>query len=300
MTPTNPFGREAARFLAITASFVDHTMSDDACLQAALAFAVGIEKLLKSRLYDINATYVFKKPEFENTIAIQYPGAIVPEAAKEFAAKKLDRDSISLRSAVQRAKAVSLVTLRHVNLIHSLADIRDLIVHGIPTEDDIARTRSLVQRYMYVLVRDFAEELGVKPTDLAGPALVRCADVCASHEEDLDKAIELRLESHRMVWEQKQLTAGDVKAIQDEMQAIRSKRRYGEFTQDYECPACGNVALLHADVDFDYSDGESYPVGAYLDRLECLFCGLAVDIPEELDALGITEWFNTPDYGDYY
>jgi hypothetical protein len=300
MSLNNPFKQESVRFLRIAAGFVDQTMTDDAALQAALALAVGIEKLLKALLHEINPTYVFKKPEFENTVAIQYPSTLVPEAAKEFAAKKLHHDVISLRNAVQRAKAVSPSTLRHVNLIHSLADIRDLIVHGIQAEGDVERARSLAQRYMYVLVRDFAEEMGLRPTELAGPDVVTCADVCSTHQEDLERSIELRLESHRLAWEQKDLTDEDVQRIRSEMNSIRSKKRGDEFTQDFECPACGNEALLHAGVDFDCADGESWVVGAYLERLECLFCGLVIELPEELDALGITEWFNAPDYdGDH-
>ena len=58
-----------------------------------------------------------------------------------------------------------------------------------------------------------------------------------------------------------------------------------------ECPACGNVAKFSAELDYDYSDGQVYPVGVYPTALRCPFCGFYTDDGEEMDNLGLQEVF---------
>ncbi len=295
----NPHRAQAARFLRLAAGFVDHTMTADAVLQATLCFAIGLEKLLHSILYELNPTYVHKKPEFENTVAIEYKARLTPEAAKEWSAKKLDRDVISLRAAIQRSKAVSRVTLANVNLLHGFAELRDLIAHGTPDDSDIERAKGLVQRYLYPLTRDFAEELSVSPQDLGGGQLGRCADVSAENQESIKDTVNLRLEAHRLQWEERQVPSAERERIARETEEKSRKARRDKFMEKIDCPACGNPALLHTCVDFDVGEGHAYPVGVFIERLECLFCGLLVELPEELDELGLTEWFSESLYDDY-
>ena len=298
-TVNNIHYSHATRFLRLAASFVNHTMNPDAVLQGTLCFAVGLEKLLHSILYELNPTYVHKKPEFENTVAIEYRGRLTPEAAKEWSAKKLDRDVISLRAAIQRAKAVSKVTLANVNLLHGFAELRDMIVHGTPDDGDVDRAKDLLQRYLYPLTRDFAEELSVSPLDLGGSQLGRCADISSETQESIEEAVNMRLEAHRLQWEQRRVTRPERNRIVKATEEKSLKMRRGDFAEKIDCPACGNTALLHAGVDFDVDDGHAYPVGVFIELLECLFCGLRVELPEELDVLGLTEFFSESRYDDY-
>ena len=58
-----------------------------------------------------------------------------------------------------------------------------------------------------------------------------------------------------------------------------------------ECPACNNVAVFSAEIDYDYSDGMVYAVGVFPTELKCPFCGFHVSDSKEMDILKLHEIF---------
>ena len=55
------------------------------------------------------------------------------------------------------------------------------------------------------------------------------------------------------------------------------------------CPACSNDALLTAEVDFDYCEGQVHPVGVFVSGLRCLFCKLDIEDYDEIDHMKLNE-----------
>jgi hypothetical protein len=156
----NEYTKDAATYLAKAARAIEATMTREAVADAALAAAVGLEKLLKGILYDLNPLYVLKKPEFDNSVSLVYLARVLQSAikGKDIAASP-NADVLSFRAALARAKVVSLAANQHLHLQMKLAEARDTILHKTLAEFDSEALEVLLKRDLFPLINKYSEEL---------------------------------------------------------------------------------------------------------------------------------------------
>ena len=98
-------------------------------INCTLYYAIGLEKILKGFLYDINPTFIYKQSDFSNVVPIVYKDAIIDKKNKEIKDKP-DEDTITLKIAIFRSKLFSTSVLAHSNMLFALSNYRDIIVHN--------------------------------------------------------------------------------------------------------------------------------------------------------------------------
>jgi hypothetical protein len=77
-TGRNDFHKDSFQlFKKVSKQIADNELSTDlAVVEITLLFAVGIEKLLKGLIYDVNPLYILESPDFKNSVPLTYNSLI--------------------------------------------------------------------------------------------------------------------------------------------------------------------------------------------------------------------------------
>ena len=68
----NDHKRDSNTFFKKAAMVIQEDMDDTAVVDAIVWVGVGIERLLKGILYDINPVYIYRSPVFKDTAKLLY------------------------------------------------------------------------------------------------------------------------------------------------------------------------------------------------------------------------------------
>lgn len=138
----NNYLKDAQLFLKKASLIISKDIGEQQIIDATLFFALGIERLLKSILWDINPIYVLKEQQFKNTAPVLYKEKLLPNnlSNKEFSINP-DSDVLTYRISLLRAKEFSTTTAKHFNTLFALSNYRDIIVHRPLNELDIDKLK---------------------------------------------------------------------------------------------------------------------------------------------------------------
>lgn len=275
----NDFFFDATSFIAKADELIKPKMWDNDAILALLLSSIGLEKILKGILHEVNPIYVFPKPTFEESSQALYGQLFVDK--KDL--NNLTRvDTISFTTAIQRSKIFSKTVASHFSLLYKLANTRNLIAHNICMQIDRDFVRPFLLKEFRPLIREFNEELKFKK-DTFFQALPWVLSTYSDEKEEpeipLENMMAEKLERHRLTWEQRKK---DVSFVDNKMDLTR-KLEDDRKNILISCPACGNYSLLYFEPDYDYSDGQSWLVGLFVTHLDCLFCDLNIIEYDELD-----------------
>ncbi len=293
---TNTYTSSSNIFLRVCASRISEDMDNDDVLQAVLNFAVGIERLLKGILFNINPTYILVSPEFNHSMQVLYKSKIIKSTeTKAIFAKAPVANVITFRNSLLRATAVSQAALKNKNRLFGLSNLRDIVAHHDLEKFDYKSARTLLQRDFYFILLDFHDEKTIDKIDCFGDYENSLITVSKQHKQDIKNIIRLKLEEHRKQWEKIKDNPQDVRdrtIVTDEQ--LESNHRY-----ETTCPACNQRAVLFSEPDYvyDFETSEKNEVGEFVRLIDCSFCGLVVYDGNELDELGYGESFH-PLFGD--
>lgn len=282
----NDHFRDACKFLNLAASHRESRDLPHNSMQATLFFALGVERLLKGILFDLNPAFVLKDPGFKNALPVLHADRILKNAraAKELA-NAPDKELIALRPSIVRAATVSESADRHRGVMFRLAEYRDAICHRSLDELEDSTMVEILWRDFGTLTKSFSDELEIPLETLVGKTV-------REKREETDRAdavqrLVMELAVHKRHY-------GTVSKSDPEYDAAAAKKtsvllgtgRPGDwFYVDISCPACGNEALLRGEVEYDLVDRESIPIGVYASALHCEYCDLRLDDPFDIDHL---------------
>ena len=296
----NEYMDDSPFFLTRAAAKTKERMSKEGVIEATLFLALGVERLLKGILFDLNPVYVYKSQDFKNTVSLLYGNKLVSEWAKN---KEIsgspDADVLTFKLSLLRTKAVSKAAEKHTSMLFALSNWRDVIAHNALSMLDIEKCRTLLLRDFYPMVRDFSSELNLSMSRLLGSHEIRLASLSASHQESIEEKVKVRLDAHARRWAQLQNVPGYATKMKNKndsaLRAAANKRDV--FVELVPCPACENEAILTAEVDFDYDDGNVWPTGAFVSGLKCFYCKLEIEDYDEIDHLELHDYITPePDY----
>jgi len=298
----NEYLIDGCAFLNRGISRICDKLSDEELPEVVLCIALGIERLLKSVLYTLNPIYVFKVQEFKNTVAILHTDRLTSAAdsSKEIAAKP-NRDVLSFRAALARAKTVSEVISDHTALLYSLSEQRDIVAHCMLSMLKLERCRQILERDLCTFLRAFAAETGVTEQRLFGTNKVKFQKFSADHQDDVETKLSLKLDIHKnnykQLFNQPGYEASMCKKTHDYVSRV-SKSSY-RFRQLFICPACGNKAVVSLETDYDIIDGEGVITGMFVTELRCFYCKLHIEEYDEIDYLHLNEDVLAEEYPDH-
>lgn len=301
---SNDFIDDATLFIKKASLIVNkgNGLEREDIIEGILFFALGLERILKAILFKLNPIYVLKSQDFSNSVAILYKASLLPNYKdNQEISKKPNSDVLTFKLSLLRAKSVSKTTDKHTALLFSLSNLRDIIAHNHLSRLDIEKLKTMLLRDFYPLILDYSNELSLPINNFLGPLATDLATISAEHQETIEDKVNMILDAHKKKWEERKTDTTLAEKAKKETKEADSKGNTREsFTVIYDCPACENDSLLFVDVDFDYSDGEVYPIGTFVRYLNCFYCDLLIEEYDEIDYLELNEVLNQLNDSEYY
>jgi hypothetical protein len=280
----NDYINDAAGFLTRGAQLIRADASSDDVVSGALFTAIGVEKLLKGILWQVNPAFVLKEQDFKHVAPTLYPDRLVASEKHDSEISTTpNRDVVSMRTSILRAKVLSEAISEHKGVLFALASHRDIIAHRPSSELDQEKVKATLIRDVYPMLAAVATELRVSLDSLIGGQSVRLAALSARHQTDVENRVRLTLEVHRSKWTQLMGVPGFV----DKMKSRTAKALAQGNKRSVQCPACGNEALLSVDAEYEMVDGGPRVAGEIAKALFCYFCKLSIDDEIDLDHLNL-------------
>jgi len=298
----NEFIKDGSFFLRKASELIASrdTLSRLDIVEGILFFSLGMERLLKGILYNLNPIYVLKSQDFKNSVSIFYGDNLLPNFKhNQEIAKSPNADVLTFKLSLLRAKSVSNVTESNTALLFALSNYRDIIAHNRLSLLEVDTAKILLLRDYYKLIRDYCGELDLPASSFMGSFEIKLGSMSSEHQESIEEKVAIRLESHSKRWEQLKKVDGFVDKMASRTKSRResSYKSRDSYSEIAECPACHNDALINIEVDFDFSDGQVTPVGAFVSSLKCLFCKLVIEDYDVMDYLDLNDVL-TGDYED--
>ena len=281
----NPYFRDAPKFGKAAVAHILRQVKNEEVYFGLMLSALTIERILKGILWSVNPAFTLIDSSFKNAAPVLCQDAItkIGSKSRDEIAEKPNGDAISFRIGVLRAGLFSNTVNQHRGTLFKLGHFRDVIAHCDLAAISLDDCRLFLLGSVYPVFAGFAEEGWFKIEEIAGTDAEKLRLISIDYIVNVQDRVEKRLAHHLRIFEQK-----DAKVIQKAKEQSLPKTTSDQWLQSVTCPACGQVASVIFEVDFDYEDGHSVPVGAFANRLLCPFCDLRIEDHEELEEVGIT------------
>jgi len=264
--------------------FDDKLNSDDEIIENALFFAIGIEKVLKAIIVDINPLYILESPDFKNSAPLLYEKNI---RDKSEIAKSANGDVVAFQSSVLRATTFSKAVLDNKNTLMKLKNARDIIVHHNYKHLDISELKTLIKRDFYTVLSAISEEhnLGGQ-TNFFNNLHSKLARISSTLQNDVEVQIKLKMESAAAHWITVKGSSTFDRKVGETRTADLLKK---DFAYPYICPSCKNYGIVYTVplMEFDSYKNEMIQTGLETKAFKCGFCTLEITNYKELDSLKI-------------
>ena len=272
-------------FKKISRQISDDLLTNDlSVIENTLLFAIGIEKLLKSIIYDVNPLYILESPDFKNSVPFIYDSLVKD---KSEISKNPNEDVIAFQSSVLRATAFSKTALDNKNTLMKIKNARDIIVHHNFNKLEINELKTLLQRDFYPLLSSFSTEhiLGGQ-TNFFNNLNAKLATISSALQDNIEEQIKLKIEGTLSYWDTLKGTH-TYKRENSELKTVDLLKR--DFVYPAECPSCKNIAVVYTlpIMEFNPYRNEMIQTGLETKALKCVFCNLEVTDYKELDYLKI-------------
>lgn len=262
----------------------EQLINDQKVIENVLFFAIGIEKLLKAIIYDVNPLFILETPDFKNAVPILYDTIIKD---KTEITKNPNEDVIAFHSSVMRTTTFSKTALENKNTLMKLKNARDIIVHHNFNKLDVAELKILLQRDFYPLLSAFSDEhnLGGQ-SNFFNNLHSKLARISSALQDDIEKQINLKIEASSSYWN---TLKGAHTFDRKNPEHKTVEMLYKDFAFPFECPSCNNYGVVFTSpiLEFDTYRNEMRQTGSDTKAFKCYFCDLEVTDYKELDFLKI-------------
>jgi hypothetical protein len=258
--------------------------------EGILFFALGMERLLKGILYDINPIYILKNQDFKHSAPSIYKSRFISGTGKnnEVSASP-DSDVLTFKLSLARAKLFSESAAKHSNFLYSLSNLRDIIVHRPLNELATDSFHKILRKELFAVIKDFSSEIPLSLEELLGK---RCQELQVLHEklqesELFEKEIKNKFSRHKEFWESHRKDKNHIETANISTARLKSDPSREYMYEVIKCPVCDNESLVKIEPDYDVADGQGYISGVFVESLKCYYCGLELSDYEELDHFDI-------------
>jgi hypothetical protein len=286
----NEYFNDSKFFLKKAGKLLSSEMTSDSAIEGVLYFALGMERVLKGLLYDINPIYILKNQEFKHSAPSLYKSKMLENIGQNSEiSTKPDGDVLTFKLSLSRVKVFSKSAYKNSSLLFTLSNYRDVIVHRPLSELNIEKLSKLLQRELFPVVENFSKEIGLTEEDFFGENTekVKKIGINIFEAEEFERKINIKIKQHADIWSQNKNDASYVELAEKTTNSLLHQKSNDYMFDLISCPACENNALVRIEPDYDIADGEGYLAGIYVDSLNCHFCGLNLESYEELDHFDI-------------
>jgi hypothetical protein len=287
MMTASEFLADAKKLILMSCGDIGEQMNELEVIHATTFFSLGIERLLKFVLAEINPVFALTSGDFKNAAPCLYKHKFVNGDQHGVTSSKPDTDVVSFRVAMQRALIFSTGVKENSQLLFSLANYRDILAHRPLFELDIVKANRLLAKDGYKLVNDICSERSLSVHEFFGTDHDRLRDLSRKiqSEEDFSREMATRIEQHRALWLSRRSQPEFIKQATNITESLLASTSHDFSYVPFTCPACTQEAVARIEPDYDYDPAEqtSYVTGVFVDSINCYFCGLKLQDYEELN-----------------
>lgn len=258
--------------------------NDQKVIENILFFAIGVEKLLKALIYEINPLFILETPDFKNAVPLLYNTLIKD---KSEVSKNPNGDVIAFHSSVMRTTTFSRSALENKNTLMKLKNARDIIVHHNFNNLNISELKTLLQRDFYPLLSAFSDEHDLSgQTNFFNNLHSKLARISSALQDDIQKQITLKIEASSSRWNTlKGVRTFDKRKCEHQTAEMLNK----DIAFPFECPSCNNFGVVFTSpvLEFDSYRNEMRQTSSETKAFKCYFCDLEVTDYKELDFLKV-------------
>lgn len=281
----NHFLKEASSILQqISRKIANNKISTDYdVIESTLWFAIGVEKLLKGIIYNINPMYIMEKPEFKYSALCHYAHIISNKDGLE----DPKREVISLDASIMRASNFSQKVHEHKNTLMKLKNARDIIVHRCQNELNVNELKLLLMRDYYPMLKAIGDENKLGSDQFFFLNLnAKLAEIAIGFQTDIDKKIEIMIQGCLKKWNTLKRSPGQSEQKFKE----RALLLFNNYVYPCVCPCCGNYAsvITQPIQEFNTIMNQNIIIGTDVIKLKCGYCELEINDYKMLDHLKIT------------
>ncbi|MDC7714413.1 hypothetical protein PQU96_09765 [Vogesella sp. LYT5W] len=262
-------------------------MSDQGVIAATTFFSLGVERLLKFILADVNPVFVLSNGDFKNAAPCLYKHKFVNDDQHKVTSSQPDHDVVSFRLALQRALLFSNGVKNNSQLLYTLANHRDILAHRPLSELNIPKAKRLLAKDAYKLLNDICSERAMPTNGFFGENNHRLQILSnrLQREEVITQEMTARLEQHRAIWVERSSKPGFVSQAEHQTATLLQRSGQDFSYESIDCPACAQQAVARIEPDYDYDPAEriSFVTGVFVDSINCYFCDLTLTDYEELN-----------------
>lgn len=277
--------QDAKNHFGMAALAIVKEPTTDQSFKAVVLVAVGIEKLLKHIIAEVNPALILKSMDFDSIVFHCHREAIIATDKVSDIERKSSPDVITLKASIQRASIFNKGVKDNAQFIHTLANFRDIALHRTCEELDAVRVNKLLCRDLYKVISEISADLFLSTEDFLGSHSARIEALSKEiiAHDNFRNDMQALLTKHKKIWGNRLMDATALSHAKKLTDATLSKQ--GETT-DCICPACGNMAIatLQPDYDYDQDDGGAlaYVSRVYVTDLHCFYCTLKLDEYDQL------------------
>lgn len=280
----NIYLRDAGDFLKIASSQINDTIGRKEIIQITMNFALGMERILKGILFDVNPTYILIDPTFNSSLQVLYKKQLIANADGHAELNKNpNHDVITFRNSLLRAQAVSDITFNNKNLLFVLSSARDIIAHNDLSLLQIEKLKLLLKRDYYQVISEYCAELSISKGKYFDGHHIRLSELSGKYNEDLDKKLSLIYNAHLEKYKLQKGVQGYLENKDMETKQVLSHSDKFPII----CPACNNMAVIYTKGIKEYNQFENkeITVGLKVNELKCRYCKLDITDYKLLDHL---------------
>jgi hypothetical protein len=274
-------------FKDVSRKIADKKISSDMdVIHNTLFFALGIEKLLKGLLLDINPILILENSDFKNAFSVYYKDKLIKanENTNDIQ-QDPNGDVIAFHNSIVRSSLISQTAFDFKNTLMKLKNARDIIVHHSFDNLDIKELKLLLNRDFYIILKSFSAELQWGELHCFNNLHSKLALISSELQDDISKQLKLKIEAILSAWNVSKGVVGTI----EKCKKITVEMLQNEFAYPAECPCCKNQAVVLTKPIMDYNPflKQEIQVGLDLIKLTCGFCKLEIIEYTELDFLKV-------------
>jgi len=205
MSLSSDYLTDAQKLIRLSSPHIKDSMTHEESIQGALLFALGVEKLLKYLLAEVNPIFILKIADFKHSAPSLYGNRIISSGKNDEIDTKPNSDVITFRISLSRSKVFSKVANKHSQLLFTIAHWRNVIAHRPTSELNLAKVELMLKKDAFSLVSDFSEELTISVSEFFGSEAKRLSELSQrlTNREKFENEMNQLLANHKAQWQRR-------------------------------------------------------------------------------------------------
>lgn len=284
----NDFYKDASLFLKGISSTInnghlrnDGQLNKSAVIKNVLLLGVGIEKMLKGYLYNINPVLVLNNISYASVSKGIYGDLIThPDDNSDFLNfKQKDADVIALNESINRASHFSKCVFHHKIFLLTLKEVRDVIAHcelSIYRESDkLQELADMLERDFYPFVQAFMDENGMTQGDLLffNNLNSQLATISSHKQKEVHSQYKLFVQAYAQHWKS---IENNPTFNQDSCRQKTESELQKAYREELICPSCRKTCIEYTSpiMKKDWDTHTEIEIDRISERIQCFYCGL--------------------------